>query len=182
MQKTDHQLVAQVVALNDQQAFGILVKRYQVLIKSLMLRLTSNAALADDLAQMSFIKAHKKLDKYSGKGSFKAWLCSIAHKEFLQAIRKRKATEAVLDKYRAQQPENEAQTNWDSGDVMDLDRALVQLSDVERSLIVLCFSCGLSHNEASEVTHLPLGTVKSHINRAKIKLRAMLKDHTEARK
>ncbi len=170
----DLELVGLVVATGDRHAFGQLVERYQTLVRAMLTRMTGNHALADDLAQEAFIKAYRKIGTFTGKGSFKSWLCKIAYTEFLQSLRKRKAAAAAMERYKAHQDMEERSAKWDSGDAMDLDRALAELSEVERTVIVLCFSSGMSHSEAAEVTGLPLGTVKSHINRGKAKMRALL--------
>ena len=177
MAASDLELVALVSATGDRHAFGQLVERYQVLVRAMLTRMSGNHALADDLAQEAFIKAYRKISSFSGKGSFKSWLCRIAYTEFLQAARKRKATAKVLERYQAHQAVQDQASRRDaSGDAMDLDRALAGLNEVERNLIVLCFSTGLSHAEAAAATGLPLGTVKSHINRGKAKMRALLED------
>ena len=176
MAASDLELAALVAATGDRHAFGQLVERYQVLVRSMLTRMTGNHALADDLAQDAFIKAYRKIASFTGKGSFKSWLCRIAYTEFLQAIRKRKAAAAAMERYKEHQDVEEQTTNWERGDAMDLDRALAGLSEAERTLIVLCFSSGMSHSEAAEVTDMPLGTVKSHINRGKAKMRALLEE------
>lgn len=178
MQASDLELVALVVASRDQHAFAKLVTRYEVLIRNMMLRMTSNHALADDLAQNAFFQAWNKIDSFSGKGSFKGWLCRIAYTEFLQNYRKVKSTAKAMQKFKAHSViENEHSPNWDSGEAMDLDMALAKLPDIERNLIVLCYSTGLTNEEAAQVSGLPVGTVKSHIKRGKEKMRHMLMEN-----
>ncbi|PHR62602.1 MAG: RNA polymerase subunit sigma-70 [Robiginitomaculum sp.] len=175
MAASDLELVALVVATRDQRAYSKLVERYEVLVRAMLTRMTGNHALADDLAQDTFLRAWRKIDSFSGKGSFKGWICRIAYTEFLQSYRKRKSTAKALEKFKAHSDiENQTRGNWDSGDAMDLDWALAQLSEVERSLIVLCYSTGLTHEEAATASDLPLGTVKSHIKRGKEKMRQIL--------
>ncbi|VAV87368.1 RNA polymerase ECF-type sigma factor [hydrothermal vent metagenome] len=175
MTASDLELVALVVATRDQRAFSQLVTRYEVLIRAMLVRMTGNHALADDLAQDTFLRAWNKIESFSGKGSFKGWLCRIAYTQFLQSYRKRKSTAKALEKLTAHtEIQNQKPANWDSGDAMDLDRALGQLPQVERSLIVLCYSSGMTHEEAATISGLPLGTVKSHIKRGKEKMRLML--------
>ena len=60
----------------------------------------------------------------------------------------------------------------DMGSVVDLDRALATLKEDERAAVVLCYASGLSHSEAAEMLNMPLGTVKSHVNRGREKLKA----------
>lgn len=171
MQPTDAELVALVLAGGDTRAFGQLVSRHQQTVRGLMMRMCRNPALADDLAQDAFIKAFNKIDSYSGTGSFKAWLCRIAYNEFLMGARKRKAADKALEKLQAQ-PSETSEAPRDGGARVDLDRALATLGEQERTCVVLCYASGLSHTEAAEITGLPLGTVKSHVNRGRAKLRA----------
>jgi len=175
MATSDLELVALVVASRDQRAFSKLISKYEVLIRAMLTRMTGNHALAEDLAQETFLRAWRKIDSFSGKGSFKSWLCRIAYTEFLQSYRKRKSTAKVLEKLtRHTEIENQIARPWDTGDAMDLDKALGQLSEVERGLIVLCYSVGMTHEEAAIASKLPLGTVKSHIKRGKEKMRQIL--------
>ena len=167
---SDEELVSLVVAAGDRESFGELVRRHQSLVRSMMQRMCRNTALADDLAQEAFIRAFTKIDTFKGQGSFKSWLCRIAYTEFLQSARKRKAADAALDRLTAE-PIETSQAPVDAGARHDLDRALATLKEEERVCVVLCYANGMSHSEAAEVTGLPLGTVKSHVNRGRDKLK-----------
>jgi RNA polymerase sigma-70 factor (ECF subfamily) len=174
---SDQELVALVVAVSDRDAFGELVRRHQGVVRGMLGRLTRNRALADDIAQDAFLRAFRKMGGYRGEGSFKSWLCRIAYTEFLQAHRKRKAVARVMDELGAARGE-EAASGADPGDALDLDRALAALSENERACVVLCYACGLSHAEAAEATGLPLGTVKSHVNRGRERMKALMTKET----
>lgn len=181
MTATDEELVALVIATKDAQAFGELVRRHQPVVRGMMARMAGNRALGDDLAQEAFIRAFQKIATFEGRGSFRSWLCRIAYTEFLQARRKRQAAERALDKMRAaQEIEPEGSVDWERGDAVDLDRALAQLSEPERTCIVMCYASGMSHSEVAEATGMPLGTVKSHVNRGREKMKALLGTTVEA--
>lgn len=177
MTGTDNDLVALVLAARDRDAFGELVRRHQALVRALLMRMCRNHALADDLAQDAFIRAYNRIDSFKGDGSFKAWLCRIAYTEFLMHARKRKSMARTTDAL-AREPEEVDEAPRTAGQSLDLDRALATLKDDERICVVLCFANGLTHSEAAEVTGLPLGTVKSHVNRGRDKLRAWF-EHRE---
>ncbi len=174
MKASDEELTALVVATKNPAAFGELVRRHQGLVRGMLHRMCRNHALADDLAQDAFIKAFEKVGSFKGTGSFKSWLCSIAYTQFLMSARKRKAADRVLEKFQSGMEESEAPR--DMGNVVDLDRGLATLKDEERIAVVLCYSCGMSHSEAAEATGMPLGTVKSHVNRGRAKLQAFFAD------
>lgn len=175
MQGEDSFLVARAVASQDTAAFGELVRRHQGVVRGMLARLTRNRALADDLAQDAFLRAFEKRSSFRGAGSFRSWLCAVAYAEFLQARRKRAAVDRAIERMQAaQELEAEGAGAPDPGDALDLDRALGALSENERSCVVLCYACGMSHGEAAEATGLPLGTVKSHVNRGREKMKALM--------
>lgn len=167
----DAELIALVLAAGDQRAFATLVTRHQQAVRGLLIRLCRNHALADDLAQDTFVKAFNKISGYSGAGSFRAWLCRIAYNEFLMSARKRKSADRALERLQAEPHETSTQPGA-PGARVDLDRALAELGEEERACVVMCFAGGLSHSEAADATGLPLGTVKSHVNRGRAKLKA----------
>ncbi len=141
----------------------------------MLARLTRNRALADDLAQDAFLRAFQKIGSFRGEGGFKSWLCRIAYREFLQARRKRMAVERAMERLASAQEADAGQpAGADRGDAVDLDRALAELSENERTCVVLCYACGLSHAEAAETTGLPLGTVKSHVLRGRERMKALM--------
>ncbi|MBR9826095.1 MAG: sigma-70 family RNA polymerase sigma factor [Alphaproteobacteria bacterium] len=170
MAATDAELTALVIATRNDAAFGELIRRHQALVRAMLQRMCRNHALADDLAQDTFIRAFEKIGSFKGTGTFKSWLCSIAYTEFLKSARKRKSTERVLEKFKTGVDDVEAPR--DMGNVVDLDRALATLKEDERAAVVMCYSCGMSHSEAAEALKMPLGTVKSHVNRGRAKLQA----------
>ena len=167
-------MVALVVATKNPAAFGELVRRHQGIVRGMLQRMCRNHALADDLAQDTFIRAYEKIGSFKGTGSFKSWMCSIAYTEFLKSARKRKSTERVMEKFQTGVEDTEAPR--DMGSVVDLDRGLATLKEEERTLVVMCYSCGMSHSEAAEATGMPLGTVKSHVNRGRAKLQAYFQE------
>jgi RNA polymerase sigma-70 factor (ECF subfamily) len=179
MTPSDTELIALVMAGGDQRAFSTLVSRHQQVVRGLLMRLCRNHALADDLAQDSFVKAYEKIATYSGTGSFKAWLCKIAYTQFLMSARKRKAADAAMERLQAEPIETSTATGM-PGARVDLDRALATLGEVERACVVMCYAGGMSHSEASDATGLPLGTVKSHVNRGKAKLKAWFEGKEQA--
>lgn len=172
MPASDEDLVARVMAARDQAAFGELVRRHQSRVRSWLRRLTRNPATADDIAQDAFIRAWDRLHTFSGQGRFAAWLMKVAYTEFLMHHRKARAEQRLAVAVEA--GSTGPPVHDPSGDesvAADLDRVLGVLGEEERVVMILCYAHGLSHSEASEVTSLPLGTVKSHIQRGKARIR-----------
>ncbi len=173
MSQSDELLVTRVVTLRDQQAFTELVERYQSKVRNYLRQLTRDPSLADDLAQDTFIRAWDKMDSISSGGRFSAWLMKIAHNMFLQSYRKAKRYGRMMENLEHDttvmtSAENSSISGEDS---LDMPKYLAILSDEERSVMLLYFVNDLTHSEISEVSGLPLGTVKSHIHRGKFKIR-----------
>lgn len=172
MHASDEELVARALAAGDQAAFGELVRRHQSRVRSWLRQLTRNPATADDIAQDTFIKAWDKLRTFGGQGRFGAWLMKIAYTEFLMSHRRAQGERRLAAAVGAEitgEPMHDPEGDQDVA--TDLQRMLAILSDEERAALVLCYAEGMSHGEASEITGMPLGTVKSHINRGKEKIR-----------
>lgn len=158
-------------AAGDVAAFGFLVRQHQSPLRGYLRRLTrGNHALADDLAQETFLEAHRKIAQFQGHGSFSGWLYAIAWSRFLMETRKRKLEPLDdMDERIAQE--------CDPGLKLNLEKALALLRPPQRSALTLCFALGIPHEEAAEVMKVPLGSLKSHIARGREKLKTLLKDH-----
>lgn len=160
-----------LAAAGDVAAFGMLVREHQSALRGYLRRLTrGNHALADDLAQETFLEAHRKIAQFQGHGSFVGWLYAIAWSRFLMETRKRKL-EPLDDMDERIAPQ------CDPALKLDLEKALALLRPPERSALTLCFALGMAHEEAAEVMKVPLGTLKSHVARGREKLKTLLKDH-----
>ena len=86
---TDADLIARVLAAGDPNAFGELVRRYQSPVRAFLRRLTrGDAALADDLAQETFLRAWRKLETFRAEARFSTWLFGIAVNEFRARLRR----------------------------------------------------------------------------------------------
>lgn len=170
----DAALVARVIAHDDRHAFAALVRQHQSAVRAQLRRLTrGDAALADDLAQETFVQAWRNLDRFRGEARFSTWLYRIAFNAFLAHVRQRGEEVPMPDEARPEPdpgPPPEAGTDLR----LDLARAMTVLSEAERMAIEQCYHNDLSHEEAAYVLGWPLGTVKTHILRGKRKLAAAL--------
>ena len=169
--ETDAVLIARVLRTDDRQAFGELVRRHQPLVRGFLRRMLGGAAdLADDLAQETFIKAHRGLHGYRGGATLPVWLCAIAANELRAEWRRRARRAEFLEEDSGASVPVEV----DPGTGRDLAAGLASLSEAQRAALVLCFEYGLTHEEAAAVMSCPLGTLKSHISRGKARLRAWM--------
>jgi RNA polymerase sigma factor (sigma-70 family) len=171
VQTPDTDLVARVLADDDRHAFAELLRRHQSALRGFLRRLTEgDAALADDLAQEACIEAYRSLAKFSGSSAFSTWLMGIGYNRFRQWRRKRRE----IPMAEVTENADESADTRERGSGMDVKEAMRRLCAEERTALELCYGQGLSHEEAANVLGCPLGTVKSHILRAKEHLRNFL--------
>ncbi len=172
MPLTDADLVARVLVDDDHHAFAELVRNHQSAIRGLLRQLTrSDLALADDLAQETFLRAYKHIRSFRGEAKFSTWLYRIAYNCFREDARKRKELVGIDETLLESQPDPQSA---DPALKHDLMHALQLLPLHERSAILLCCQNGLSHDEAARVLEIPLGTVKTNVLRGREKLKKTL--------
>ena len=170
----EQELVQRARSQNDVGAFSTLVRQHQGELRTFMFRLCKDYNLADDLAQETMLQAHKKLERFRGDCKFSTWLFSIGYRCFLQHKRKADRDQTKHDMLSLELQINPGSYDSISASQLDLERAMLQLSDKERAAISLCFSYGCSHSEASDILQIPLGTVKTTIASGKNKLKGLL--------
>lgn len=172
MPVTDADLVTRVLLRDDHHAFAELVRHHQSAVRGLLRQLTgSDTALADDLAQQTFLRAYQHLRSYRGEARFSTWLYRIAYNTFREEARRRKELVGIDEEQWAGQPDPQP-ANIPLQH--DLAAAMKHLSANERAAVLLCCQNGLSHDEAARVLDQPIGTVKTHVLRGREKLKRAL--------
>jgi RNA polymerase sigma-70 factor (ECF subfamily) len=173
---SDAELILAVLERDDRRAFGDLVQRHQSQVRTVLRRLTrGDVALADDLAQETFVLAWRNLRRFRFEARFSTWLYRIAFNAWQSEARKKREVLLDLDPDEAPPPGSDAVEELpDIATRIDLERAMATLSDGERAAIVACFYADLTHTEAADILGMPVGTVKTHVLRARAKLRARL--------
>ena len=175
-QAAEAALVALAIS-GDEAAFSELVRRRQSWLRNLFRRLSRDAALADDLAQQSLLRAWRSLHTLKSVTAFGGWLRQLAINVWLAHLRSAPPRAESLDISEAGRDwvaDGTQTVNPTASEALDLDRALAHLSRDERLCVVLAYNEGMSHSEISTATGLPLGTVKSHIKRGAERLRVLL--------
>ena len=156
------------VSNGELDALQELYDRYRTMAYSIALRITADASLAEDVVQDAFLGAWRNAARYvEGRGSVKTWLLAIVHHRAIDAIRRRRPTTELPD---LELPPPAALTEPDvwmevaAGiDAELVQRALAELSDVQREAIELAYFGGLTQQEIAAQTDTPLGTVKSRM-------------------
>ena len=160
-------LIARCIAADDRDAFGQLVIAYEAGLRRFILNLTmGDAALSDDIAQETFLKAYLAIRSFKGIASFKTWLYRIAYNEFITFKRRYTETNDIEDT----PPVIGSDTVAQSDAKMDLQVCLNALNDSERTIVHLFYIEDLPIKKVCEITGYPEGTVKSYLSRARTKM------------
>lgn len=172
---SDADLITRVVVHDDRNAFAELVRRHQSTVRAGLRKLTrGDEGLADDLAQETFLLAYRNLAKFRFDARFSTWLYRIAYNAFISDARKMKEVLHDNDEDPIEMPDDRAPLAESANLRLDLDRAMTCLSEAERAVIVQCYYNDLSHDEAAQVLSMPLGTVKTHVLKAKEKMKSRM--------
>ena len=169
----------------DASAFDILVNRYKDRIYNFIYRFVYDVDLAQDLTQDTFVKLFTHKNSYKEIAKFSTWLYTIAQNLAKTELRKkiRRKTYAVSDlskedrEFAISSNDNvihDKESSVQNFDIIIMD-CLHQLSEEFKIMIILRDFQELSYDVISRIMEIPVGTVKSRINRGRIKLAALLK-------
>lgn len=186
----DHQLLAATLT-GDEAAFRELVRRYQNQITNYVYRMLNDYDRAVDLAQETFVRVYTSAERYQATYSFSTYIYRIAHNLAISELRQRKRRRLIpfptffSDKDSEEievEIEDKRQILADDSMIADerrlaVQKAIASLPEKYRAALVLCDIEEKSYEEISEVLDLPVGTVKSRINRARNLLKEKLKEY-----
>ncbi len=157
-------------------AFARLVDLHQQALRAFLRRTCGDWALADDLAQETFLTAWTQLDRLQQGASVRAWLCGIGYNKYLTAVRTAARSRNRERAYEAEKPPHMVTM---TDERLSLVSALSELPPDQRACVALCLAGDFSHAEAAESLGLPLGTVKSHVVRGRARLLEVLGDSND---
>jgi RNA polymerase sigma-70 factor (ECF subfamily) len=172
LQATDQELV-RLFTRGDSAAFEELVRRHEQRIYNLSLRMLGRPEDARDATQETFLAAFRKLPSFRGDSSLSTWLHRVAMNACYDTLRRRKrrAEESL--------PEDPGAASGDlaesSAEAVDVQRALAQVPDEFRAVLVLHDVQDLPYEEIAEVLGVPIGTVKSRLHRGRVGLARLLR-------
>ena len=200
MQELDDELI-QRFQKGDEEAFNLLVRRHQQPLVNFITRFTGDRDNAEDLAQETFIRMYKAVDRYKpGRAQFKTWMYLIAKRLCINEIRNR----GRRDRFRVDNIVTTDGTDGADDEQFDviasapadaafqpevalerkelrnaIQKAIAELPEQYRLPLILRDIQGLSYDEISKILELRSGTTKSRINRARLMLKDKLKPYME---
>ena len=184
-QYTDEELIASFQN-GKEQAYIELVRRYRNRLMTFVFRFVGDMESSEDIVQDTMIKVFTHKHYYKEIAKFSTWIYTIAGNLAKTELRKRKRRKVTLlsqmntDDRKYEIPSTELQ----SEDIVqseyterDIQKAILQLPLHFRTVVILRDIQELSYEEISNIVNVPLGTVKSRINRARLQLQQTLKEY-----
>lgn len=135
--------------------------------------LSGSMQLADDLVQETMLKAWNHADAFTEGTNFKAWVFTILRNTYFSLYRRRGREVQDADGFHASQVAVSAAQDGHM-DLADFRRALLRLPDEQREALVMVGAMGLSYEEAALICEVAIGTMKSRVNRARVRLSDVL--------
>ncbi len=175
----DDDLIAQCLS-GSREAFSELVKRYQNRLYTCVYRILGNPEDSMDVVQEAFLSAFVSLRRFKGRCRFSTWLHRIATNCAINLKRERKARYSLEDYSTANEPFDPNDANQPSYELEQAEvvarvrRALATLEPEERALLIMKDADGLRYSKIASILDVPVGTVRSRLHRARMKLSGLL--------
>jgi RNA polymerase sigma-70 factor (ECF subfamily) len=173
----DQELLERCRGGRDDDAFGELVDRYKNLVYGLVYRLSRDRNQADDLAQEVFLKIHRGLPYFRGDARLSTWIYRIVFNVCSQQRSRQHGAELPLERGDGRAPIDPGAVDaaFDDLELRDrLGKAMATLPDHYRFLVAAHYLKGVRYESLAEALAIPIGTVKTHLYRAKRMLRERL--------
>jgi RNA polymerase sigma-70 factor (ECF subfamily) len=170
----------------DVEAMNELIQAYQKHVFNLAFRLSGNYDDAQDIAQEAFIRVFNSINSFRGEANFSTWIYRIVTNVFLDERKKQRVRDhGSLDEYLELEDSSVARQIEDpspgpEASVEQRERnevvgqAVLALPENQRVMIALYHFQGRSYEEIADIMQLPIGTVKSRLNRARLALKEKL--------
>ncbi len=171
----NERLVLQQIKGGDRKAFSVLVKQYQKLVFHVVQRIVTRPEDVEDISQEVFIKVYRQLDTFAFESKLATWIARIAYLTAIDYLRKYPSNPTD-----STQPVDQLYLTHDTpeqvliqSDVSSYIQKLIEtLPESYRVVLTLYHLEEFSHSEIEQITGMPVGTIKSHLFRA----RKLLKD------
>ncbi len=190
-QKSDDELLIERAQSGDRAAFDALVNKYQERAYKYAFRLTRNQDLASDVVADSFLRVYSALKNFRGQSAFGTWLYRIITNCYFDRRKRDKESRnsSLGDTIAVQSGEIQRQYEDDAPgpDYLAeranreelLNEALDEMQESQKAILIMYHVEALSYEDIAETLDMPIGTVKSRLNRARVALRDILSTHSE---
>ena len=176
---SDRDLMKNVLA-GDMKAFECLVDRYKVKLLNLIFRMLGNREESEDILQETFLRVYRERQSYDFAYQFSTWIYTIALNLTKNELRKRKRYSFLGIDLVSNRREFAVETSGNPTRIsLFLEKAIASLPKKYKSAFLMRDINQLSYERISETLGIPLGTVKSRVNRARGILRKKLKPKME---
>ena len=181
---TNDQILINQIVEGDTNSFTVLVDRYKDLVFTLALRMLKNREEAEEVAQDTFIKTYKALDKFKGDSKFSTWIYRVAYNSCLDRIKKNKKhlNDVEINEF----TEHQVVTIDSALDKMEtnerkeaIQRCIDTLPSQESFLLTLYYFDDLSLDEISKIVGITANSIKVKLFRCRKKLATILKSQLE---
>ncbi len=189
MQTSDEELVERTLA-GDQEAYGVIVERYQGRVVNFLYRIISNYDRCHDLAQDVFFRVYRALDRFDPQYRFSTWFFRVAQNLAIDDLRKKRFKTVSLHKESREDGESWEQEvasedphpygnlrNMERGQA--IEKAIEALPWEYRELILLRHFADMAYQDIADLKEMPLGTVKNKLFRGRQLLKKTLMDFLE---
>jgi RNA polymerase sigma-70 factor (ECF subfamily) len=187
----DDALLIELSQQGDRNAFDALIRKYEARAYQYAYRLTSNTDEASDIVADAFVRVYNALKNFRGQSSFGTWLYRILTNCYLdqrkkERSRRHESLEATMN-LEGGEVQRQFEDESDGPDVL-LERtareeavqgALAKMPEYQQAMLVMYHVEMLTYEEISDALDLPIGTVKSRLNRARLALRDLLAGDVE---
>lgn len=171
-----------------EQGFNVLVGRYKDRLHNFLYRYTHDHQDCEDLVQETFLRVYRSRHSYERIAKFSTWMYTIALNLARSLYKKKKRMTTVTIHKDPDDPEDRPMKLEDNGILPDkeleekmsiehLQKALLELNEDFRKVVVLRDIQQLAYDEISEITDTPMGTVKSRINRGRVQLQELMRSY-----
>lgn len=177
----EQELLARCKA-GDQAAFRIVVEHHMRKVYNVAYSFLQNHHDADDVAQESFIRAHRALPGFRGDSGFSTWLYRIVTNLALDRLRQRQRAmerQVSIDETLHQLVEEKTDDMSQADIQMHIERALHELPTLQRAVVILRHMDGFSTRQVSNILKCSEGTVKTHLHRGLKKMQRLLRNVRE---
>ncbi len=185
---TDEELIARVLA-GDEASYGTLVTRYRDYVYTIAVRIVGSDEDAEDVAQEAFVRAYRALPRFRGDSKFSSWLYRIATNRALTHLKKRRRRADTVDIESGSHVEavviDDGRGEVASPELLVRNEefrravraAVLELPEQYRVVVTLFYLEERSYKEVVATLGIPMGTLKTHLHRARALLRDILTKH-----